>query len=53
MSKPEDPEKSVAYIESDPVTPDSSSDGEGYYLDAHHLGSNTSLKTTRDGQIIL
>ncbi|MCJ1471680.1 hypothetical protein MMC13_000320 [Lambiella insularis] len=53
MSRPEDLEKSLAYTTSGPVTPDSSSDGEGYVLDAHQLGANSSLRTTRDGQIIL
>ena len=53
MSMPSDVEKSTAFAASDPVTPDSSSEDEGYVLDAHKLGANSTLKTTRDGDIIL
>ncbi|MCJ1386352.1 hypothetical protein MMC17_009478 [Xylographa soralifera] len=53
MSMPSELEKSTAYIDSDPITPDSSSDDEGYVLDAHKLGANSTLKTTSDGSIIL
>ena len=53
MSMPSELEKSTAYADSDPITPDSSCGDEGYVLDAHKLSANSTLKTTRDGSIIL
>ncbi|MCJ1419879.1 hypothetical protein MMC32_006235 [Xylographa parallela] len=53
MSIPSELEKSTASSDSNPITPDNSSDNEGYVLDAHRLSANSTLKTTRDGNIIL